>query len=398
MLKFVHFADVHLGSWRENKLKNLNFKTFEEVINNILKEKIDFVVISGDLFDIPMPDLEILKKTMNLFKKLKEKNVPIYIIGGSHDYSLSNNSFLEILDISDLVTLVDKKVIKKENYLITGINGKKKSLDSLEYKYLKEEILNKKKEHNNLFSIFLFHINVKDFTNLNYDGITKNMLPKGFNYYAGGHIHKHFLEQNENYTISYPGPLFPNNFKELKEIKPSYNIVEVDKNKKISVKNVKISNYEKFYINENVENKKPENIKRDLLNIIDNNDLKNKIVLLDLSGIIDGKTSDIEINKITDYCYEKGAFVVLRNTLKLKSKELIDLSNKEEEKNFENFIKEKIEKIRTLQDKNIDKKIIKELIEEDFEKKEEERNVDYEDRVVKIFEKIFNKNLKDYNF
>ena len=45
-------------------------------------------------------------------------------------------------------------------------------------------------------------------------------MPKGFQYYAGGHVHYRFDIIKEGYgKIVYPGPVFPNNFKELEELK-----------------------------------------------------------------------------------------------------------------------------------------------------------------------------------
>ena len=46
-----------------------------------------------------------------------------------------------------------------------------------------------------------------------------SLLPKGFDYYAGGHVHIVDDKQVEGYgRIVYPGPLFPNSFAELEKL------------------------------------------------------------------------------------------------------------------------------------------------------------------------------------
>jgi hypothetical protein len=44
------------------------------------------------------------------------------------------------------------------------------------------------------------------------------MFPKGFDYYAGGHIHIVSQQMLLSAPVIYPGPLFPNNFSELEEL------------------------------------------------------------------------------------------------------------------------------------------------------------------------------------
>ena len=43
-----------------------------------------------------------------------------------------------------------------------------------------------------------------------------SLLPKNFDYYAGGHVHIVDSTKIDGYgLIAYPGPLFPNSFSEL---------------------------------------------------------------------------------------------------------------------------------------------------------------------------------------
>jgi len=96
MVKFAHMADVHLGGWKQQPLRELNFKSFQKAVDTCILEKVDFVLIAGDLFDSSFPSIDILKQTFAEFKKLNESRIPCFIIAGSHDYSVSGKTFLDV--------------------------------------------------------------------------------------------------------------------------------------------------------------------------------------------------------------------------------------------------------------------------------------------------------------
>ena len=89
MVKFAHLADIHLGGWRQGPMQDLNFQSFQKSIKICIENKVEFVLIAGDLFDSAYPPIEILKETFAEFRKLKEAKIPVFMIAGSHDYSLS---------------------------------------------------------------------------------------------------------------------------------------------------------------------------------------------------------------------------------------------------------------------------------------------------------------------
>ena len=55
-MKFSHIADVHIGCWRDPKLKDLSTEAFIESINESIKEKVDFILIAGDLFNTALQE------------------------------------------------------------------------------------------------------------------------------------------------------------------------------------------------------------------------------------------------------------------------------------------------------------------------------------------------------
>ena len=62
-IKFAHVSDVHLGAWRNEKINELGYKAFEKIVNNIIEENADFVIISGDLYDVSNPKVEVIDES-----------------------------------------------------------------------------------------------------------------------------------------------------------------------------------------------------------------------------------------------------------------------------------------------------------------------------------------------
>ena len=50
-MKFAHLGDCHLGGWRIPELQKLNFEAFQYALVKSIKEKVDFILVAGDLFD-----------------------------------------------------------------------------------------------------------------------------------------------------------------------------------------------------------------------------------------------------------------------------------------------------------------------------------------------------------
>ena len=401
-LKFAHLADSHLGSFRESHLKELNFLTFKKSIAEIIKEKVDFVIFAGDLFNSPVPSLDLVGKVVDELKKLKEKNIPIYVIGGSHDYSNTGKSFIPILDKTGIFTDVGRYEFVSKNEIrlkytindnlkirIIGVLGRKKGLDKNIYKNISKQDLN-----GDYFNIFVFHTMLNNFKPSYLENtkteITKEFLPKGFDYYAGGHIHTFMKSEYFGSPISYSGCLFPNNFSELVRETPGFNLCEFDFNtRKVSIKRVEIKLYEKIYVKIDIDNLNPIEAGNYILEKIETLDFTDKICLLKISGIINGKVSDVNLNNIINIIYSKNAILVLRNTNQLTSSVLQDRKvtlNKTAEEIEEFFINEISSKI-TKELGSVER--IKDFFKIDFSKREDEINLEYQKRVTEIFDKFF---------
>lgn len=400
-LKFAHLADLHLGSFREKRLTILNFKTFRKSIDKIIEEKCDFCVFAGDIFNNAMPPIEIVEQVVKEFIRLKEQNIPIYVIGGSHDYSNLGKSFLSLLHASQVI--IDVGIIKeydkgKFELIITkndklklnlcGVAGRKNQLEKNIFLNLKKPILDK-----NYFNLFLFHTTIDDMKPAHLKNIkseiTKSILPFGFDYYAGGHIHSNMISEFSGTKISYPGALLPNNFSELKMFEPSFNLCEFDFiNKEISIKKIIIKTYEKEYLKIDILNKNPLEAKNIIETKIEECNFKDKILLLEICGIIEGKINEIAINKIISNCYDKGAFHVLKNTYKLTSSNLlkVDVQIGENVDDIEKIVID--ENLKESLDINYERKLIENILKLELGKIEGEKVSQYEQRIIDTFERL----------
>lgn len=91
-IRLIHTADVHIGMKFEmlGKKGNIQRKqvkdTFGKVIDTTLSERVDALLIAGDLFDSNTPAKKDVDFVYEQFSKLKKEDMPIIMIPGNHDY------------------------------------------------------------------------------------------------------------------------------------------------------------------------------------------------------------------------------------------------------------------------------------------------------------------------
>jgi len=320
MTRFAHLSDVHLGGWKQQPMQDLNLQSFRMAINICIEKKVDFILISGDLFDSAYPSIEILKETFFEFKRIKEAKLPCFIIAGSHDYSISGKTFLDVLEKAGFCRNVVNVEENKEkiilnpvihgNVAIYGYPGKKSGLEIPELRKIK---LN---DCPGLFKIFMLHTTIdKAKGSLPIDALEIECLPKA-DYYALGHLHIDFQYQN----FVYPGPIFPNNFQELEDLGyGSFYIVDTERENTLQKIELKI----KDTVLVDVEVRNAANATEQIISEIEKKDIEDKIVLLRIRGELEtGNTSDIKFSQIEEATQRKKAYFLLKNTHELKTKEV----------------------------------------------------------------------------
>lgn len=124
-MKILHTADWHIGKilHRQSLYDDISY-FFDWLVQRITDEKIDLLLVSGDIFDLANPSNMDTKLYYQTLYRLSKTNVKVIITGGNHDsISLLDapSSLLDVLDIT--VVGGAKDDIHNEIIPITGTHG-----------------------------------------------------------------------------------------------------------------------------------------------------------------------------------------------------------------------------------------------------------------------------------
>jgi exonuclease SbcD len=331
-MRFAHIADCHLGGWRQPEMQALNLESFERAIDKCISERVDFVLIAGDLFDAAMPPVEILKSAMSKFRELHNSNIPCYLVPGSHDFSVSGKTFLDVIEKAGFCRIAKMEerenelwpeLIEEKDFIIAGVPGKKTGLEQNYFKKLKFELENYK----NKLKIFVLHSTITEAKpeEMSFvESVDIKDLPSGFDYYAAGHLHILFRHPCGEGILVYPGPTFPNSVDELQKLRQGgFYILEADNGKIIKENKMDLPTKELMILEVDADGLSSTDANSKILGELGKNEdaLRGKILILKLRGrLASGKTADIDFEKIREKT--KEAYALLRSTSGLTTSEL----------------------------------------------------------------------------
>lgn len=218
-MRFVHIADMHfdapftmlsdkgnLGEKRRIEQRNI----FKKVIEYIKRNHIEYLFISGDLYEHQYVRRTTIEFINNLFKEIKETQ--IFIAPGNHDPYLIK-SYYNTYEWNENVHIFksDLEKIKLDGVDIYGYGFDDFYCPEVNLKNLEIENPNK-------INILVIHGTLDGSNNeeQQYNPISKKILEeKGFDYVALGHIHKNNFSKDGK--IIYPGSTISLGFDELGE-------------------------------------------------------------------------------------------------------------------------------------------------------------------------------------
>jgi len=373
MFKFAHMADIHIGAHKDKRLMELEIQAFNESIDICIKEGVKFIIIAGDFFDKPVPELEQVKKIIKKLIELSQLNIPVYVIYGSHDYSPGQDSMIDLLEAAKLIVKiynpksVDGKIRlemyqdKETGVKLAGISARKVGLEKAYFEKLDREYL----ENQDGFKIFVFHSGIEEFKPgflkgaMDMECIPINWFPKGFNYYAGGHIHKRdeFKDIKNYQNIIFPGPSFIGwGTKDYTDVakgeKRGFYIVTCEDNKIINngIKFVEIKKINGNFIEFDVTGKRAKQVNEEINKKLEDEEVENKLVVVRIFGeLLSGNTSDIDTIGIRKVLSERNAISPQINRNKLSTKELqkIRISSEDKLEIEEGLFKENVINIKS---------------------------------------------------
>jgi len=347
-IKYAHLADLHLGSWRDSSLRDLSTGAFDLAIQRCIGKKYDFVLFAGDIFNTSLPAIDIVNHVAAKLQELKSSGIPLYVIPGSHDFSPTGRSMIDVLESAGLLINVCKGQVNpdtkqlelkytidpKTKAKITGILGRRGMLDRSYYENLARIEL----EEEQGYKIFMFHTTLTELKPKHLEMLESHaasFLPKKQHYYAGGHIHhKSLIDIKEYGPMTYTGPLFPNNFSELEKYshggyyemlvqRTEYTNSTTHLTKQTEFKQT--INWLPLKVKEHIAMKinctglTAEKIQQKFKQKLDQQEIKDTIITLRIEGdIAELQIKDLEIDRCREIAEKRGAYAILINSNKIQ--------------------------------------------------------------------------------
>jgi DNA repair exonuclease SbcCD nuclease subunit len=209
-MKFLHIADVHLGAVPDSNMpwgvlrEEEIWRSFQNIITICNDEKIDLLLIAGDLFH-RQPLVRELKEVNYSFSKLETAQVAI--MAGNHDF-IGARSYYQGFEwdervhmfLKDTLEVIEFPMLNAEVY---GFSYHTRDITDPLYDTVKPDA-------NDRIHILLAHGGDEKDIPFN----RKKLQDSGFDYIALGHIHKPELISDK---IAYSGSLEPLDKNELGE-------------------------------------------------------------------------------------------------------------------------------------------------------------------------------------
>jgi DNA repair exonuclease SbcCD nuclease subunit len=223
MFSFLHAADIHLDSPLHKldfyegapleALRQATRRAFENLVELALTESVSFVLIAGDLYDGDWKDYNTGLYFISQMSKLREANIPVYIVAGNHDAA---SKITRTLRLPDNMTLFpkDQPATFSIKALNVAIHGQSFATPAVK----KDLSIQYPSPLPGYFNIGLLHTCAtgreghEPYAPCNIQGLQL----KGYDYWALGHVHQHEI------LLDDPPILFPGNIqgRHIKETGP----------------------------------------------------------------------------------------------------------------------------------------------------------------------------------
>ncbi len=212
-MRFIHAADIHLDSpltglsayhdAPADLLRTATRDAFENLVSEAIAEKVDFMVIAGDLYDGNWKDFNTGIFFMRQMGRLKQAAIPVFLLFGNHDAESEMTKKLSLPDNVHCFPTSSAATFELPE-LRVALHGRSfKDAATLE-----NLAVNYPKPISGWLNIGVLH------TALEGGSVHANYAPcsiaeleaRGYQYWALGHVHEHRIWRVAS-TIAYPGNL-----------------------------------------------------------------------------------------------------------------------------------------------------------------------------------------------
>ena len=236
MIRFIHCADIHLGSpftGLQQKNSTIAFqaieatkKAFLTLINTAIEYHVDFVLISGDIFDSSHQHIQEKIFLKEHLQRLAQAGIYTYLIHGNHDYGRFtedwNNDWVKVF--KEEVSTEILKTSSGESVAISGF--------SYDTRWITESMAMHFPLRNSLvdYHLGMYHGQTRTASDSStaYAPFKVSDLEKlHYDYWALGHIHR-AMDLDSYGKIAYSGTIQGRSFKEMGE--KGFYVITLNKN------------------------------------------------------------------------------------------------------------------------------------------------------------------------
>ena len=291
-MRLVHISDTHLGAGglsRKVSTSGINQReedicdAFIRAIDQIIQIKPDIVIHSGDLFHSVRPTNRIINIAIRQLLRLTAVNVPVIIISGNHDTPKQRGvgsifSFFEIFPGFSLVYQDRYEMIRIKDLALHAIPH---CLSATTFQSELEKVEIDMEARFNVLTLHGVVSGIKEFSmgELSELEVPSSLFKKGFDYVALGHYHR-YTKVEEN--VFYAGSTERISMAELGQEKGFVEVNLFSKETKFhSVPTRSMIELPQIY----AEGKNQDEVLQEVEDLIQANDIKDKIVRLKVTQI-----------------------------------------------------------------------------------------------------------------
>lgn len=214
MIRLLHTADIHLG----RKFTSLGAKgkvqreqvraTFKKVVSLATEQKVDMMLIAGDLFESNQPPQQDIQLVLEQFKLLADANIQVCLIPGTHDCFDSGSIYRKVDFTKEYANVTifteDSWSAKDFPQLNLTVYGR----PNLSNRSHQSPLQGLKRQTSSRFHIALAHGSL-DIGNVELDDhvfTLEEIRNSGMDYIALGHWHRPYACSEKETIAWYPGP------------------------------------------------------------------------------------------------------------------------------------------------------------------------------------------------
>lgn len=219
---FVHAADLHLDSQFKGfelaalnsgmatervlrRLRNCTFEAYDHIVDLCIKKKADFLLLAGDIYDAADKSLRAQLRFRDGLVRLAGAGIQAFVVHGNHDHCSGWRADIELPETVHIFSdqEVEARPVSRDGREIACVYGISYPGQVVAEDYSSRFV----RQAGTPFAIALLHCNVGRMEGYeNYAPCRlKDLIRKGFDYWALGHVHNQVILHSAGPCVVYPG-------------------------------------------------------------------------------------------------------------------------------------------------------------------------------------------------